>query len=56
MVILTRSSKVALRRTTPDDLEFVLRLESNEENKPYIIPCGKERHENVIKHEDMEHV
>ncbi|WP_218095069.1 hypothetical protein [Paenibacillus solanacearum] len=53
---MTRSSKVALRRTTPDDLEFVLCLESNEENKPYIIPWEKERHENAIKHEDMEHV
>jgi len=45
-----------LRRTRLNDLDFVLGLESKEENKRFIIPWEKEKHERSLHNGDIAHM
>ena len=49
------SSRVRLRPTMQSDLEFVLSLERDPENLPYITPWEKIQHEAAIRFPDFRH-
>ncbi|MFD3257563.1 GNAT family N-acetyltransferase [Paenibacillus lentus] len=50
------SSKILLRRSNLSDLEFILTLESKEENKPYITIWERRQHEHAIHDENIAHM
>ena len=49
------SSRVRLRPTMQSDLEFVLSLERDPENLPYITPWERIQHEAAIRFPDFRH-
>lgn len=49
------SARVRLRPTMQSDLEFVLSLERDPENLPYITPWEKIQHEAAIRFPDFRH-
>lgn len=53
---MLKSANLIIRNTEKNDLDFVLRLESNEENKPFIIPWDKQKHESALTNKDMAHL
>ena len=48
-------ARVRLRPTMQSDLEFVLTLEHDEENLPYITPWERTQHEAAIRFPDFRH-
>ncbi len=46
---------VTIRQTTADDLDFVLALERDEENRPFIGQWSREEHQDAIDRADREH-
>lgn len=50
------TDKLQLRRTTPEDLEFVLTAERHEENRPYIGQWSLEEHTAGLTDEDILHL
>jgi len=46
---------ITLRPTTPDDLDFVLALERDEENRPFIGQWSRAEHQDAIDRVDREH-
>ena len=52
---LPHAARVRLRPTMQSDLEFVLSLERDPENLPYITPWEKIQHEAAIRFPDFRH-
>ncbi|SDZ10141.1 Protein N-acetyltransferase, RimJ/RimL family [Evansella caseinilytica] len=50
------SQRLHFRSTTNKDLDFVLSLENNDENKQYILTWTKEKHIEAVNDPDMEHL
>src|SRR3954447_22083128 len=50
-----RSARVRLRPTMQSDLEFVLSLERDPANLPYITPWERTQHEAAIRFPDFRH-
>jgi RimJ/RimL family protein N-acetyltransferase len=48
--------EITLRRTTPDDIDFVSKSEHDESNKPFIGQWTKEQHINSLQNPDIYHV
>lgn len=46
---------IALRPTTPEDLDFVIALERDDENRPFIGQWSREEHLAAIDRADREH-
>ena len=46
---------ITLRPTTPDDLDFVIALERDDENRPFIGQWSREEHQDAIDRVDREH-
>ena len=46
---------IVLRPTSPDDLDFVLALERDDENRPFIGQWSREEHLDAIDRADREH-
>lgn len=53
--VITESDEVTIRRTMGSDLDFVISTEHTEENKRYIIPWTRLRHENALDEPDILH-
>lgn len=47
---------LSLRCTQAKDLDFVLRAEQGSENRPYIIPWLRERHEQALSDRNLAHL
>ena len=47
---------VRLKKTQSDDLNFVLRAEQSEENRPFVVQWSKERHSEALINENMAHM
>ena len=47
--------EISLRPTTPDDLDFVIALERDDENRPFIGQWSREEHRAAIDRADREH-
>ncbi|MCM3431981.1 GNAT family N-acetyltransferase [Brevibacillus invocatus] len=54
--IFGESPEIRLRQTTLCDLDFVIRVESKEENIKFIIPWQRGKHESAINNEDIAHI
>jgi RimJ/RimL family protein N-acetyltransferase len=52
---ITQSDEIIIRRTTESDLEFVLSTEHADENKCFIIPWARTRHEKALQDADILH-
>ncbi|RXZ78819.1 N-acetyltransferase [Paenibacillaceae bacterium] len=50
------SSELYFRNTELADLQFVLQLESIEDNKQYIVPWEKNKHESALAEQDKAHL
>ncbi|WP_134683072.1 GDP-mannose pyrophosphatase NudK [Brevibacillus migulae] len=48
--------QLLLRRTGVDDLDYVLALEAEEENRRFIIPWDREKHERSLHEGDIAHL
>jgi hypothetical protein len=53
--IVTKSDLLLLRRTVPEDLDFVLSAEHHEENHPFIIAWPRAQHQKALANSDMAH-
>jgi len=51
-----QSMSVRLRRTTADDLDFILAAEHDEENLPFIGQWSREQHMGALREEDIAHM
>lgn len=51
-----QEDRISLRRTTESDLDAILRLEQDEENRAYIIPWTYEQHRAACANPDLAHV
>jgi len=49
MNILSTGKRLYLRQASIDDLDFIMRLENDEENKKFIVAFSKEDHRAVIE-------
>ncbi|MBP0016401.1 MAG: GNAT family N-acetyltransferase [Cyanobacteria bacterium SBLK] len=47
--------RIKLRETREEDLDFVLRVESDCENRPYILQWSRERHQEASRDPDIFH-
>ena len=47
--------RINLRETRGEDLDFVLRVENDRENRPYIKQWSRERHQATIANSDIFH-
>lgn len=47
--ILIGNDELRLRRAAPSDLEYILELQSDPENAPFIVPFDREFHRRVIE-------
>ena len=47
--------EITLRPTSPDDLDFVIALERDDENRPFIGQWSREEHQAAIERADREH-
>ncbi|MCL6625714.1 MAG: GNAT family N-acetyltransferase [Alicyclobacillus shizuokensis] len=56
MAVFLQSEVITIRNTKPQDLDFVLRLESDEDNARFIIPWSRAEHERVLADADMAHL
>ena len=54
--LLARSSRIQLRWTTESDLDAVLQLEQDAENRLCIIPWQPEQHRAACSHPDLAHL
>lgn len=54
--ILAHLDKVRLRRTTEDDLDFVLKTEHDGENSPYIFVWNREQHIQSFSNPNVAHL
>lgn len=54
--IFGESPGIRLRQTTLCDIDFVIRVESKEENIKFIIPWQRGKHESAISNEDIAHI
>ena len=54
--LLARSSRIQLRWTTESDLDAVLPLEQDAENRLCIIPWQREQHRAACSHPDLAHL
>lgn len=43
-----RNEKIHFAYTSPEDLDFVLDMENKSENKEFVIPYEKSKHEGVM--------
>ena len=48
-MILIDGKNLCLRRAETDDLEYIMKLQSDAENSSYIVPFPREKHEKVIQ-------
>jgi RimJ/RimL family protein N-acetyltransferase len=55
-VVVIRSPQILLRRTENTDLDFVLYLESHEDNAPYIVKWSRDEHYAACLDRNMEHL
>jgi len=53
--VILADEEVTLRPTTGEDLEFVLREEGDEENRPFIGRWPRDRHLEALADDDTEH-
>ncbi len=51
--LLAQSSRIQFRWTTESDLDAVLRLEQDVENRPFIIPWTREQHREACSNPDL---
>ena len=54
--LLAQSSRIRFRWTTESDLDAVLRLEQDVENRPFIIPWTREQHREACSNPDLAHL
>ncbi|MDY7222504.1 GNAT family N-acetyltransferase [Halalkalibacterium halodurans] len=54
--MLLETPELRLRKTTTEDLAFVLKLEAIEENKRYIIPWDERKHQQTLEDRDCLHL
>lgn len=50
------SANIYLRRTTEDDLDFVLSAEQNKENCPFVSQWQREQHQEALSNQDLAHL
>ncbi len=53
---VVHSNLIRLRRTTPEDLDFVLRAEQHEEHRPFIIAWPRAQHQEALANADLAHL
>ena len=53
MDILADGKRLYLRRAEESDIDFIMRLEEDEENKKFIVPFSREDHLSVIKNPNL---
>jgi RimJ/RimL family protein N-acetyltransferase len=53
--ITAMSPRLVVRKTLETDLDFVVMTEHNEDNKLYIIPWDKQRHQRALNNPDTLH-
>ncbi|WP_067934248.1 GNAT family N-acetyltransferase [Alicyclobacillus kakegawensis] len=56
MAVFLQSEITTIRNTKPQDLDFVLRLESDEDNARFIIPWSRAEHERAMTDADKAHL
>lgn len=49
-------TRLVLRKTNVEELDFVVKTEQDKDNKQFIVQWEKEKHIAAIFHEDMEHL
>ncbi|MGC5327651.1 GNAT family N-acetyltransferase [Brevibacillus sp. SYSU BS000544] len=54
--VLIQSERLTLRRTAPDDLQFVLDTEQHQENNRFISMWSRELHQDAMHSEDKLHL
>jgi diamine N-acetyltransferase len=54
--LLAQSSRIQFRWTIEHDLDAVLRLEQDVENRPFIIPWQREQHREACSNPDLAHL
>jgi RimJ/RimL family protein N-acetyltransferase len=54
--VVVNSTSLRLRRTTPEDLDFVLRAEQHEENRPFVIAWPRTQHHETLANTDLMHL
>jgi diamine N-acetyltransferase len=54
--LLAQSDIIKFRWTTESDLDDVLRLEQDAENRPFIIPWKREQHREACSNSDLAHL
>lgn len=52
---MMNTASIRIRDTKWEDVDFVLHLESKDENKRFIIPWDKQKHEHAFMNKDMAH-
>ena len=50
------SSRLALRRTVEEDLDFVVAAETHAENRPYVFQWPRDRHRAALANGDLRHL
>jgi RimJ/RimL family protein N-acetyltransferase len=53
---VVHSNLLRLRRTTPEDLDFVVSAEQHEENRPFVIAWPRAQHQEALANSDMAHL
>ncbi|MBA4493603.1 GNAT family N-acetyltransferase [Paenactinomyces guangxiensis] len=54
--IILQSNRIILRRTTLQDLDFVLETEHHEENRLFITPWTEDQHRELLSDRDKRHL
>ena len=52
---MTRPSSIRLRPTMLSDLDFVISVEQDQANRPFITPWARTQHEGAIRFPDFRH-